>query len=142
MGFWKSKVLLDKRSALSQGRSGSPPRITPQQWGSTAARTAEAAAGGEVYFPGFFFCSYLTPVSTHPPHHLFLRGLIQQHIYVFYCGKYTYTCTQVPGAPRKVGIPRNGPGGNIHRFWWGWRGSLCAWHVENQLAFLGTGEVK
>lgn len=57
MGFWKSKILLDKRGTLSQGRSGSPPRITPQQWGSTAARTAEAAAGGEVYFLCFSFFS-------------------------------------------------------------------------------------
>lgn len=34
VGFWKSKVALDKRNALSEGRSGSPPHITPKHWGA------------------------------------------------------------------------------------------------------------
>lgn len=60
----------------------------------------------------------------------------------FYYGNNTYTRIKVPGVLREVGILRNDPDGNRHRFWWGWRGSLCTWHMENQLAFLGTGEVK
>ncbi|CAN0482437.1 unnamed protein product, partial [Laminaria digitata] len=40
VSFWKSKVALDKRTALFQGRSGSPPRLTPQQWGGGRGRGA------------------------------------------------------------------------------------------------------
>ncbi|CAM9617583.1 unnamed protein product [Scytosiphon promiscuus] len=32
VAFWKSKVALDNKSALSHGRSGSPPRITAGTW--------------------------------------------------------------------------------------------------------------
>lgn len=46
VGFWRSKVALDKKTALSQGRSGSPPRITPGSLG------AAGGAGGGRSSPG------------------------------------------------------------------------------------------
>ncbi|CAN0350175.1 unnamed protein product, partial [Ectocarpus fasciculatus] len=34
VSFWRSKVALDKKTALTHGRSGSPPQITPGSWGA------------------------------------------------------------------------------------------------------------
>ncbi|CAN0522103.1 unnamed protein product, partial [Ectocarpus sp. 12 AP-2014] len=44
--FWRSKVALDKKTALNHGRSGSPPRITPGSWGASGRGGRGSPGGG------------------------------------------------------------------------------------------------
>ncbi|CAN0201737.1 unnamed protein product, partial [Ectocarpus sp. 4 AP-2014] len=46
VSFWKSKVALDKKTALNHGRSGSPPRITPGSWGASGRGGRGSPGGG------------------------------------------------------------------------------------------------
>ncbi|CAM9345992.1 unnamed protein product [Ectocarpus sp. 13 AM-2016] len=46
VSFWRSKVALDKKTALNHGRSGSPPRITPGSWGASGRGGRGIPGGG------------------------------------------------------------------------------------------------